>query len=44
MGDFQTEKNEILTNEPPKNHKALIKELEKKYDIKPKGLFSKKKR
>ena len=41
--DFQTEKNEILTNEPPKNHKALIKKLEEKYDIKPKGLFSKKK-
>jgi len=46
MEDLQTEKNEILTNEPPKNHKALIKELEKRYEQKeekPKGLFSKKK-
>jgi len=40
---FQEEYNEIVTNEPPKNHKALISELKKKYDIKPKGLFSKKK-
>ena len=41
--DFITEKNEILTNEPPKKHRELIRELEKKYDIKPKGLFTKKK-
>ena len=44
--DFQTEKNEILTNEPPKQHKRLIAELEKKCNIKeekPKGLFTKKK-
>jgi len=44
--DFETEKNEILTNEPPKNHRRLIAELEKKFDVKetkPKGLFSKKK-
>jgi len=43
---FQEEKNEIVTNEPPKNHKALIRELEKKYaqkEDKPKGLFGKKK-
>ena len=44
MEDLQTAINEILTNEPPKNHKALIHELEKKYkEEKPKGLFSKKK-
>ncbi len=42
--DFQTEKNEILTNEPPKNHKRLISELEKKCDIKQKGLFRTKKK
>ena len=44
--DFQTEKNEILTNEPPKQHRRLIAELEKKCNIKeekPKGLFTKKK-
>ena len=48
MEDLQTAINEILPNEPPKNHKRLIAELEKKHDDKeatpkPKGLFSKKK-
>ena len=46
MEDLQTEINEILTNEPPKQHKRLISELKKKHedkDEKPKGLFSKKK-
>ncbi len=28
---FQEEKNEILTYEPPKQHRRLLKELEKKY-------------
>ena len=44
MEDLQTAINEILTNEPPKNHKRLIAELEKKHDDKPKGLFRTKKK
>lgn len=44
MEDLQTAINEILTNEPPKQHRRLINELKKKYDTKEdKGLFSKKK-